>query len=264
MLSHRRPAVFCFSGHDPSGGAGLQADIETLVSHHCHAVGVITTLTEQDTHNVKKLIPQMPEDIIRQAECVLQDIAVTCFKIGLMGHVNTVRALDSLLTQWPTQPVILDPILAAGGGAVLSNNELIQLIIALLLPKTTVLTPNSQEARQLTGLTDLTACGLKLLDLGCRYVLITGAHEDTATVNNQLFYDGKLQETYSWDRLPHSYHGSGCTLAASVAGLIAHGLEPQQAIFEAQEYTWNSLNNAFQTGTGQYNPNRLFWLHETS
>lgn len=265
MPQHRaRPIVFSFSGHDPSGGAGIQADIETVASHHCHSVGVITALTEQDTKNVKKLLPQSPEHILGQAETLLADINVDVFKIGLIGHQDTAKAITTILRRYPDIPVVLDPILAAGGGTDLASDSLISVIIDLLLPLTTVLTPNSQEARKLTAQDDLTDCGLALLDKGCQYVLITGTHESSSKVTNRLFYDSRLWESYHWDRLPDSYHGSGCTLAASIAALIAQGLPPLAAITEAQEYTWNTLNEGFQPGSGQHIPNRFFWLEETT
>jgi hydroxymethylpyrimidine/phosphomethylpyrimidine kinase len=259
-----RPVVLSFSGHDPSGGAGVQADIETLVSHQCHAASVITALTEQDTWNVKKLIPQSPENIISQANTLLDDLHVNAFKIGLIGHHETAIAIYAILKQHPHIPVILDPVLAAGGGSELSNDRLIGTIVDFLLPCTTVLTPNSEEARRLAGFDELDECGLELLEQGCEYVLITGTHEATTSVSNQLFYDNRCWETYTWDRLPASYHGSGCTLAASIAALIAHGLEPVQAVMEAQEYTWNSLQAAYQPGKGQLNPNRFFWMEDES
>ncbi|MGZ5050290.1 MAG: bifunctional hydroxymethylpyrimidine kinase/phosphomethylpyrimidine kinase [Methylobacter sp.] len=262
-MSLNRPIVLSFSGHDPSGGAGVQADIETLVSHRCHAASVITALTEQDTRNVKKLIPQQPEAIIAQAGTLLDDLPVKTFKIGLIGHHETAAAIREVLSKHPDIPVVLDPVLAAGGGAELSNTRLIDAIVDLLLPCTTVLTPNSEEARKLARLTDLNDCGLALLDKGCDYVLITGTHEDTPSVGNRLYHDGRCWETYTWDRLPFSYHGSGCTLAATIAALLAHGLEPLQAVAEAQEYTWNSLHDAYQAGKGQHIPNRLFWMDET-
>jgi hydroxymethylpyrimidine/phosphomethylpyrimidine kinase len=262
MMRHNRPVVLSFSGHDPSGGAGVQADIETLVSHQCHATSIITALTEQDTYNVKKLIPQRPEDIIAQAQTLLNDITVTVFKIGLIGHYETALAIHSVLTQYPHIPVVLDPVLAAGGGRNLSSQALLTALVDLLLPCTTVLTPNSEEARKLTGLTNLNDCGLALLEMGCDTVLITGAHEATASVSNQLFHDHRCWETYTWNRLPDNYHGSGCTLAASIAALMAHGLEPLQAVTEAQDYTWNSLHAAYQVGKGQHNPNRFFWMEQ--
>jgi hydroxymethylpyrimidine/phosphomethylpyrimidine kinase len=100
---------------------------------------------------------------------------------------------------------------------------------------------------------------LDLLERGCPYVLLTGTGEPTQNVQNSLFHEQKLWEQYTWERLPNSYHGSGCTLAAAIAGLIAQGLHPLQAVSEAQDYTWNSLKHAYITGSGQLNPNRLFW-----
>lgn len=258
-----KPAVLCFSGHDPSGGAGNQADIETIVSHHCHTCSVITALTEQDTSNVNKLIPQNADDIVSQAHTILADIPVSALKIGLVGHVETARAIETVLREEADIPVILDPVLAAGGGTRLSNTALIEALVELLLPRTTILTPNSEEARILSGETNLEQCGLALLDKGCEYVLITGTHEKTTHVNNQLFHDGKCIETYTWDRLPYSYHGSGCTLASSIAALMAHGLDAVTAVNEAQEYTWNALNEAFKPGQGQHLPNRFFWMQES-
>jgi hydroxymethylpyrimidine/phosphomethylpyrimidine kinase len=257
-----RPVVLSFSGHDPSGGAGVQADIESLVSHCCHAASVITALTEQDTRNVKKLLPQDPQAIIDQANTLLDDLPVKAFKIGLIGHQETAAAIYEIISRYPDIPVIFDPVLAAGGGAELSSDRLIATIVDLLLPCTTVLTPNSNEARKLAGYDNLQDCGLALLENGCDYVLITGSHEDTPSVSNELFHDQRSWEIYTWDRLPYSYHGSGCTLASSIAALIAHGLEPLQAVSEAQEYTWNTLNTAYQPGKGQHMPNRFFWMDE--
>jgi hydroxymethylpyrimidine/phosphomethylpyrimidine kinase len=263
-MTPNHPAVLSFSGHDPSGGAGVQADIETLVSHQCHAVSVITALTEQDTLNVKKLVPQAPDNIISQATTLLADIPVKAIKIGLLGHPETALAVHHIIKQHPHIPVVFDPVLAAGGGTDLSGDgdSLIRVINNLLLPHTTVLTPNSEEARRLTGLDDLNECGLSLLEKGCDYVLLTGTHETTPEVSNQLFHDGRCYETYSWNRLPYSYHGSGCTLAAGIAALLAQGLEPFQAIAEAQEFTWNSLASAYQSGKGQHNPNRFYWVDD--
>ena len=259
-MNKNRPVVLSFSGHDPSGGAGIQADIETLISHQCHSCSVITALTEQDSRNVKKLIPQHAQDIIDQAHTVLNDFSVKAIKIGLIGHHQTAAAIQSILLQHPHIPVILDPVLAAGGGTSLTNEQLINSIIDLLLPYTSILTPNSEEARMLAKQNDLTECGQSLLEKGCDNVLITGTHEQSSTVNNQFFQNNGKTETFSWDRLSNSYHGSGCTLASSIAALIAHGLDPFTAVSEAQDYTWNALASAYRSGQGQLNPNRLFWV----
>jgi hydroxymethylpyrimidine/phosphomethylpyrimidine kinase len=261
-MNKNRPVVLSFSGHDPSGGAGVQADIETLISHQCHACSVITALTEQDSSNVKKLIPQNPQDIIDQANTVLSDFQVKTIKIGLIGHPDTASAIQTILLQHPHIPVILDPVLAAGGGTSLANEQLINAIVDQLLPCTTILTPNSEEARLLAQQNNLSDCGQTLINQGCHYVLITGTHEQSSTVNNQLFQTEGKTEIFSWDRLQHNYHGSGCTLASAIAALIAQGLDPFFAISEAQEYTWNALASGYHPGKGQFNPNRLFWMED--
>lgn len=259
-MSKIYPVVLCFSGHDPSGGAGVQADIETLTSHHCHCASVITALTEQDSRNVKKMLPQAPENIISQANTLFDDMPIAAIKIGLVGHHETARAIAGILQQHPEIPVVFDPVLAAGGGTPLANAELMAAINELLLPRTTILTPNTEEARKLAGVQDLDECGMMLLAKGCEYALITGGHEATARVENRLFYQQAMIETFSWDRLPNSYHGSGCTLASSIAGLLAQGLDVFSAVAEAQDYTWNTLEAAYKVGKGQHNPNRFFWV----
>jgi len=259
MENTERPVVISFSGHDPCGGAGIQADIEAIISHHCHAASIITCLTEQDTRNVAEIVPQNPDKLIRQTKTLLRDLPVHAFKIGLVGHVDTVQVIYDIIRRHPLIPVILDPILAAGGGTDLANDDFIEAMKELLLPHSTVLTPNCAEARRLTGLDDIEACGMRLFEqFGCEYVLITGADEETDNVRNRLFHHNH-RDNYTWARLPSKYHGSGCTLSASIAALFAHGVPPLRAISNAQEYTWNSLQTAYKTGAGQSNPNRLFW-----
>lgn len=254
------PVVMCFAGLDSTGGAGLQADIEAIASMGCHAAPVVTALTVQDTQRVIDYTPVDAKVLIAQARAVLEDIPVAAIKIGMLGDVAVIEAIHTLLTDYPNIPVVLDPVLAGGGGGTLSNESVINAIVTLLLPQTTVLTPNSPEAHILAPEADsLNACGQELLDKGCEFVLLTGTHEEAQHVENRLFGNRRLLETFSWERLPHSYHGSGCTLAAAIAGLLAQGLEPFTAIHEAQEYTWEALRNGYRIGMGQLLPNRLFW-----
>lgn len=259
-MSRNRPVVLCFSGHDPSGGAGVQADIEAIIGHQCHAASVITALTEQDSRNVKKLIPQQPTDIVSQAQTLLADFKVSAFKIGLIGDAGVAEAIAQILREHSAIPVVLDPVLAAGGGTELASQQLIDVIVEQLLPLTTLLTPNSEEARRLSGQDDLGDCGRVLQGKGAEYVLITGTHESSELVHNRLYMPDDLQETFNWERLPHSYHGSGCTLASASAALLAQGLDVFTAVSEAQEFTWQSLVAAYRPGHGQYNPDRLFWV----
>lgn len=257
------PVVMAFSGNDPSGGAGIQADIEALISHGCHAAPVITALTIQDTSEIIGYTPLDISLIVEQARVVLEDMPISAFKIGLLGSSEAVEAIHSILTDYPDIPVVLDPVLASGNGSVLADDDVIAAIIELLLPQATVLTPNSLEARTLAQQADsLDACAMALLERGSEFVLITGTHENTPTVMNTLYANNRLLETFNWDRLKHHYHGSGCTLASSIAGLLAQGLEPFTAIHEAQEYTWHALLHGYRIGMGQHLPNRLFWARE--
>lgn len=250
------PVVLCLSGHDPSGGAGIQADIETLAAIGCHATTVITALTVQDTRNVQSIIPQKPEDLLQQAETVLADLPVAAIKIGLLGTAAIAKSIAQLIALYPEIPVVLDPVLAAGGGAELADDQLLKAIRQHLLPLTTMLTPNSLEARCLAGLIDLDKCAQWILGKGCRYVLITGGHEDRPDVVNVL-YSQSHQESFRWKRLPHEYHGSGCTLASAVAGYLARGANPMAAAHDAQRYAWQTLEAGYQPGHGQFIPRRF-------
>jgi len=254
------PIVMTFSGHDPCGGAGIQADIEALASQGCLATTVITALTVQDSNDVIEFSPVDASHVITQARAVLEDMPVAAFKVGMIGSVENAQAIHSILHDYSHIPVVLDPVLASGSGTQLGNEQLLESIQILLLPHTTVLTPNSVEARLLAPEADtLDACAYALLDRGIEYVLITGTHENTPHVVNALYHAHRLLESFTWERLPHNYHGSGCTLAACTAGMMAHGLDPLHAIHEAQDFTWNALRHGFRPGMGQHFPDRLFW-----
>ncbi|MEE9494024.1 MAG: hydroxymethylpyrimidine/phosphomethylpyrimidine kinase [Gammaproteobacteria bacterium] len=249
-----------FSGNDPSGGAGVQADIEAISSHGCHTTPVLTSLTIQDTQDILGYTPLDLALIVEQARAVLEDIPVNAIKIGFLGSSEAVEAIHTILTDYPDIPVVLDPVLATGNGTVLTDDDVIEAVIGLLLPQTTILTPNSLEARTLAPEADsLDACAIALQEHGCEFILITGTHEQTPEVVNTLYTNRRVMERFHWERLEHSYHGSGCTLASSIAGLLAQGMEPFSAVHEAQEYTWQALKHAYRPGMGQHIPNRLFW-----
>lgn len=252
--------ILCFSGFDPSGGAGIQADIESIASLGGHAVPIITALTVQNTQNVSRFEAIDTRLFTEQVEKIFDDISIQAIKIGMVGSLHIIEAIHNILKQHPDLPVIYDPVISAGGGGLLSENGIIQAIQEQLLPYTAILTPNSHEARLLSNETDLIACGTKLMASGCRSVLITGTHEEADYVDNIWFDDGRHIETFSWERLPHEYHGSGCTLTSAIAALIAQDLDPFNSVNEAQDYCWNSLKNAFRiSDTGQYIPNRFYW-----
>ena len=251
------PVVLVFAGHDPSGGAGIQADIEALASQGCHAATVVTALTVQDTREVSGFTPVEATHVIAQARAILEDMPVAVIKLGMLGSVENAAVIHTILADYPEIPVVFDPVLAAGSGTGLVEPGLTEAIRSLLLPATRILTPNSLEARTLAPEADtLGACALALLDQGVDYVLVTGSHEHTPEVINRLYHGQRLLDSSSWERLPHSYHGSGCTLAAAIAAQLALGREPVAAVHTAQAFTWQALQQGYRPGLGQHLPNR--------
>lgn len=259
-----------FGGTDPSGGAGLQADVLTLSSMGCHALSVVTAVTIQDTMGVEDVLPIDAEWVADQARCVLEDVPVAVFKIGLLGSVEAVAAIAEVVSDYPDIPLVLDPILASGRGDELASDDLISAMRELLIPQTTLITPNSLEVRRLAqdddgddeNHPDLSECARRILGMGCEYVLITGTHENTPQVVNTLYEQQGVLRTDSWQRLAGTYHGSGCTLASAIAATIANGLALPEAVRDAQEYAWQTLKHAYRSGMGQLVPDRLFWARE--
>lgn len=268
-MSELPPIVLVFAATDPTGGAGLQADIMTLSSMGCHPLSVVTAVTIQDTMGVDDVLPMDAEWVTDQARSVLEDMPVAAFKIGLLGSVENIAAIAEVVSDYPDIPLVLDPVLASGRGDELVSDEMLSAMRELLVPQTTIITPNSLEARRLaidegneSDDPDLAECARRLLAAGCEYVLITGTHENTPQVVNTLYSQQGVERSDSWQRLPGSYHGSGCTLASAIAATLANGLAVGEAVRDAQEYAWQTLRAAFRPGMGQHIPDRLFWARE--
>ena len=259
-MSHSPPIVLSFAASDPTGGAGLQADALTIASLGCHPATVVTALTAQDTHGVEALLPIEPGWVERQAERVLADLPVAAFKLGVLGSANNARAVARVVGARRNVPIVFDPVLASGRGDSLADAETLAALRASLLPLTTVLTPNSIEARRLAGAAPdakLDECARQLIEAGCKYVLVTGTHEAGAQVTNTLHGPHGVVREDRWARLPGSYHGSGCTLASALAAFLARGRSLAEAASEAQAYTWHALEAGFRPGKGQFLPNRF-------
>ena len=260
------PLVLTFAASDPSGGAGVQADLLTLSSMGCHPLSVITALTVQDTAGVEGVLAIDSDWVADQARALLEDVPVDAFKVGVLGSVENIAAIAEIISDYPDVPLVLDPVLASGRGDELATDDMAQALRELLLPQTTILTPNSMEARRLADIDDddasLFACATKLVEAGCEYVLVTGTHEATPQVVNTLYGKRGVVREDTWPRLPHTYHGSGCTLASAIAAMLANGLDLPEAVREAQDFTWHALEKAYRPGMGQHLPDRLFWARD--
>jgi hydroxymethylpyrimidine/phosphomethylpyrimidine kinase len=261
------PAVLTFAATDPSGGAGLQADLLTFASMGCHPLSVVTAITVQDTSGVEGVLSIDSGWVSDQARAILEDIPIAAFKIGVMGSVENIAAIAEIVSDYPEIPLVFDPVLASARGDEFASEEAIDAIREMIIPQTTVITPNSLELLRLTLGEDeegLPAERLarRLTDLGAEYVLVTGTHESTLEVINILYGEGGTRRTDRWQRLPGSYHGSGCTLASAIAATISRGLDIEEAVREAQDYTWHALKFGFRPGMGQFIPDRMFWARD--
>jgi hydroxymethylpyrimidine/phosphomethylpyrimidine kinase len=263
------PPVLAFAGSDPSGGAGLQADLLTLASLGCHPLTVATAITVQDTAGVAGVQVVAASWVARQARALLADIGVRAFKVGMVGSAENAAAVAEIVTEHPALPLVLDPVLGSGRGDPLASAAVIAALLERLVPHATVLTPNSVEARRLAahageeapGLA-LEVCAARLIARGARFVLVTGTHEATPEVVNVLYGPRGVVRTDRWPRLPGSYHGSGCTLASAIAAALAKGSAVPDAVREAQAYTWQTLERAYRPGAGQSIPDRLVAVRE--
>ncbi|HUS24989.1 MAG TPA: hydroxymethylpyrimidine/phosphomethylpyrimidine kinase [Candidatus Binatia bacterium] len=245
--------VLCISGHDPCGGAGIQADIEAVAAAGAHAVTVITAHTVQDTSDVRRVAAVDATLLDEQLRVLAADVPIAAVKIGLLGSAAQVPVLLQFLARLG-RPVVLDPVLRAGGGAMLASPGL----AAGLLAATTVATPNADEARGLApAAADLDTAGAALVAAGARHVLITGGDEPGDAVVNRWYRAGHGPRRYVWPRLAGGFHGAGCTLAAAIAARLAQGMEVAAALEDAQAFTQRALAAAVAIGGGRRIPRRI-------
>ncbi|HET6655828.1 MAG TPA: hydroxymethylpyrimidine/phosphomethylpyrimidine kinase [Gammaproteobacteria bacterium] len=252
------PAVLVIAGLDPSGGAGLVADIQTLTALGVHPAVAATTLTVQDTRNAYEVRALDADFVVAQARAVLADMPIAAIKLGLLGSAATGEAVAALLNESPEIPVVLDPVLVASGGAKLAEDALIDTMRNALLPRAALATPNHREFLRLASDGDNDdERATAVLACGCPNLLVTGGDSDTADVRNTLYSTGRAPQQYQWPRLAGPFHGSGCTLAAAAAAGLARGMSVADAVAAAQDFTFDALKRAQPLGRGQPIPNRM-------
>ncbi len=239
------------------------ADAEAVRAAGAFALTVVTTLTDQDTRGLRAIYPQPADQVEAQCRALMDDGRPRAIKIGLVGNSRILRALGALIDENPQLPVVVDPVLASGAGQSLVDAALLNQLRTHLVRRATLITPNLPEAQTLADSQDPERCARRLLEIGARWVLITGTHDDTQQVKNRLYGANGRAKTWTWPRLPGEYHGSGCTLASAIAARLAVGQGMEQAVADAQDFTWNSLKRSLRTGLGQLTPNRL-WEQSTS
>ncbi len=255
-----KACVLVFAGLDPSGGAGIQADIQAISDAGAHPLPIITALTVQDNQHVHAVHPVDASILVEQVKALIaHGTAIDAIKIGIVGSASNALAIAEAIMQLrslnPTLPVVLDPVLASGHGDVLTRGDAVQAIAPLRI-LATVIVPNLPEARALCDGVDQLDLQAKRLLQDSPNVMIKGGHGEGDEIINTWFYAEHRRE-WHWPRLSGNYHGSGCTLASAIAARLAQGMSMDAALDDAQNYTQHSLAHAYAIAPGQQIPNRL-------
>ena len=254
-----RPTVLCFSGLDPSGGAGLQADIEAIGQSGAHAAIACTALTIQNSQQVIGFEATSKDLLLAQANDVVNDLPIKCVKSGMLGTTENIAALAEFLTAHPNYLYVLDPVLVANSGGSLGDQATLVKAFVELIPLATLITPNTVELKALTGLNNLENATQKLFEMGAKAVLVKGGHENTPQyIRNVLYVQGNMIAESHCPRLDGQYHGSGCSLASFIAGRLALGDSLKIAVQHAETWLLGVLKNAESpVANGQKIPKRF-------
>ena len=250
--------VLIVAGSDSGGGAGIQADIKTVLALGGYAMTAITALTAQNTQGVFAVYDVPPDFVAQQIEVVLRDIGADCVKIGMLHRAEIVGIVCDMLAGAGI-PIVVDPVMVAKGGHPLLAAEAVRSLRSRLAPMATVLTPNLPEAHALAGVPDeppLPASELaaRLLTLGPAAVLVKGGHGEGPLIRDVLALSGSQPEVFETARIETRHtHGTGCTLASAVATGLAQGLGIRDAVVRARDYVLQAIRTAPGLGSG-YGP----------
>jgi hydroxymethylpyrimidine/phosphomethylpyrimidine kinase len=251
------PNVLSIAGSDPSGGAGIQADLKTFAALRVHGCAVLTALTAQSTRGVREVMPVPGSFVTRQIETLLDDVEIDAVKIGMLGDASVVRAVASVLRSHALPYVVLDPVLRASAGGTLLDERALGVLRDELLPLVDVVTPNATEAGALLGGAppqtehDAVLAADRILKLGARGALVTGGHliDDSVCVDILATNDGV--HAFRTHRVPgQATHGTGCVLSSAIAALLARGRTLPAACAEAQELVAESVSEGERLAVG--------------
>ncbi|MCH4248472.1 MAG: hydroxymethylpyrimidine/phosphomethylpyrimidine kinase [Acinetobacter populi] len=255
-----RPTVLCFSGLDPSGGAGIQADIEAIGQSGAHAAIACTALTIQNSQHVFGFEATSKELLLAQANAVIDDLPINTVKSGMLGTTDNIFALSEFLSEHADLNYVLDPVLVANSGGSLGDLPTLVEAFKILIPRATLITPNTVELRALTGYENLHDATQKIFELGAQAVLVKGGHEKLPAdlLINRLYIQGQLVHESEQPRLDGEFHGSGCSLASFIAGRLALHDSLEKAVDIAEKWLFRALQRAdVPHADGQRMPRRF-------
>jgi len=254
MNSERIPAVLSIAGSDSGGGAGIQADLKAFARVGVHGMTAITAITAQNTRAVEKVELVSPNIVFCQILAIAEDMRADAVKIGMLGSPEIIDAVAVGLTYFGVQhaPVVIDPVMVAESGAALIDDETREAMVAYLLPRCDVVTPNIPEAQVMTGLgkdASQEELARGVLELGPKAVVVTGGHSDEVV---DVFYDGQEIVEIPGERHPNgAAHGSGCTHSSALAAYLALGWSPLAAAVGARELTSEAVRDGLrEIGSG--------------
>jgi hydroxymethylpyrimidine/phosphomethylpyrimidine kinase len=249
--------VLVIAGSDASGGAGIQADIKTVMALGGYAMTAITALTAQNTRGVQGIAEVDPFFVEQQVQSVLDDIGADVVKIGMLASTHTAELVARQLeTRARGVPVVLDPVLQSSSGTPLFPAAGVKLLLQRLLPQAALVTPNIAEAQQLAGVPIADLAGMqqaadRLLLLGASAVLIKGSHLEGDTIVDLLRTADGLERRFEGPRIvSRSTHGTGCTLASAIATYLGHGFTLESAVALAHDYVAEAIRRAVPLGKG--------------
>jgi hydroxymethylpyrimidine/phosphomethylpyrimidine kinase len=248
--------VLVVAGSDSGAGAGIQADIKTVMALGGYATTALTALTAQNTLGVHEIMAVPPSFVRRQMEVVLDDIGADCIKIGMLHGAATLDiVVETIAGRAANLPLVVDPVLAASDGTLLLDEAALDVLKSRLIPRATVLTPNLPEAEILTGTTlrdldDMKRAAEMLAALGSRCVLVKGGHASGAVVRDVFFGEKEMAVIESPRIETRHTHGTGCTLAAGIAAGLAQGMAPLAAVRRARTDLSEAIRGAPGLGAG--------------
>jgi hydroxymethylpyrimidine/phosphomethylpyrimidine kinase len=247
------PRVLSIAGSDSGGGAGIQADLKTLLALSCHGMSAITAVTAQDSRGVHGWWPLPVEAVRAQIRAVLDDIGADAVKLGMLGTAEVAAAVADELASYDG-PVVVDPVCVSKHGDALLAADALDVLTTRVIPLATVVTPNTDEVTALTGFRvesddDLTDAAQAVHALGPRWTLVKGGHLPGAAVD--LLWDGVSGTSFAAPRLDNRHtHGTGCTLASAIAARLAYGDDVADAVRAAKDYVTRAIASGFALGSG--------------
>lgn len=257
-------AALTIAGSDSSGGAGIQADIKTMITNGVYAMSTITALTAQNTTGVRSVMEVPPEFLGDQLDAVFEDIYPEAVKIGMVSSKELIQVIGEKLRFYQAKNVVVDPVMVASSGSSLMKNNGAEMMIKELFPLASLITPNIPEAEILSGCEiknkqDMEAAAEKLSDLGAEAVLLKGGHS-ISDADDLLCVEG--QKIWIRGRRIHNpnTHGTGCTLSSAIASNLAKGMEMEEAVRKAKEYISKALEAGLDLGKGSGPLDHAFYM----